>query len=108
MTGAVRLIVHPTRAAGFHLAGLATIEAADAAAATAQLTRLAADPDVGVVLIDAGLYQALPRDVTARLERQAIPVVAPVPTPDWDEQLEAEAYVLEILRQAIGYRVRPR
>ena len=43
-----------------------------------------------------------------RLDREALPVIAPVPAPRWDERSEAEAYILEILRQAIGYRVRPR
>ncbi len=38
----------------------------------------------------------------------ALPVIAPFPSPTWDEKGLAEEYVLEILRQAIGYRVRPR
>jgi vacuolar-type H+-ATPase subunit F/Vma7 len=50
----------------------------------------------------------LPRELLARLDRQALPIVTPVPVPQWDERSEAEAYILEILRQAIGYRVRPR
>lgn len=95
-------------APGFELAGLAVNEAEDAAAAVRHLSPLMTDPEIGIVLIDAGLYEALPREVTSRIERQAIPVVAPVPTPVWHERAEAEAYVLEILRQAIGYRVRPR
>jgi hypothetical protein len=31
-----------------------------------------------------------------------------VPAPNWDRRSAAEAYVMDILRQAIGYRVRPR
>jgi vacuolar-type H+-ATPase subunit F/Vma7 len=108
MIGTVRVLVRPMYAAGFQLAGLAVTEADDGASAAGHLGRLAANPDVGVVLVDAELYRALPREVTSRLERQASPVVTPVPTPDWNEQAEAEAYVLEILRRAIGYRVRPR
>ena len=38
----------------------------------------------------------------------SLPVVAPFPAPSWDVKGEAEAYILEILRQAIGYRVRLR
>ncbi|MDH4066061.1 MAG: V-type ATP synthase subunit F [Acidobacteriota bacterium] len=108
MTGTVHVLMRPACAAGFQLAGLAVTEAHDGASAAVHIRRLVADPDVGVVLVDAALYRSLPREVTARLERQAIPVVAPVPAPNWNEQAEAEAYVLEILRQAIGYRVRPR
>jgi vacuolar-type H+-ATPase subunit F/Vma7 len=81
---------------------------ADAGAAGDHLKRLAADPRVGVVLVDDGLYRALPAELKARLDRQALPVVAPIPAPDWDARVAAEAYILEILRQAIGYRVRPR
>jgi hypothetical protein len=44
----------------------------------------------------------------ARLDRQALPVVAPVPGPSWDARRDAEAYIMEVLRQAIGYRVRAR
>ena len=35
-------------------------------------------------------------------------MLAPVPDPGWDERSAAEAYIMDILRQAIGYRVRPR
>ncbi|MGE0461720.1 MAG: V-type ATP synthase subunit F [Vicinamibacterales bacterium] len=104
----VRVVCRPTLAAGFELAGLAVTRAADAGAAGDQLKRLAADPDVGLVLVDDGLYRLVPADLKARLDRQALPVVAPIPAPDWDARIAAEAYILEILRQAIGYRVRPR
>jgi len=95
-------------AAGFELAGLAVVRADDGAAAADALTKLASDTDVGVVLVDDGLYRALPRDVLARFDRRGLPIIAPVPAPRWDEQSEAEAYIVEILRQAIGYRVRLR
>jgi vacuolar-type H+-ATPase subunit F/Vma7 len=60
------------------------------------------------VLIDHELYKALPDELLRTLDRQAVPVIAPVPAPRWDERSDAETYILEILRQAIGYRVRPR
>lgn len=104
----VRVVSRPVLAAGFELAGLSVTRAEDSAAAVEAIRRWSADSDVGIVLVDDGLYRALPHDVLARLDRQALPVVAPVPSPRWDQQSEAEAYILEILRQAIGYRVRPR
>lgn len=104
----VRIICRPALAAGFELAGVPVDLASDGPAATEVLRRLAADPKTGIVLVDAVLHRALPEDVRARLERQAQPLVTPFPPPAWDEAAEAEAYVLEILRQAIGYRVRPR
>ena len=104
----VRVVSRPALAAGLELAGLAVTRVVDAAEAATAVSRLAADVEVGIVLVDAELYRALPRDVTMRLERQALPVIIPVPAPRWDERSEAEAYILEILRQAIGYRVRAR
>jgi vacuolar-type H+-ATPase subunit F/Vma7 len=104
----VRVVSRPALAAGLELAGLAVTRVADAGEAATAVRRFAADVEVGIVLVDADLYRALPRDLTMRLDRQALPVLIPVPPPRWDEQGEAEAYVLEILRQAIGYRVRAR
>jgi vacuolar-type H+-ATPase subunit F/Vma7 len=80
----------------------------DGVTAAETIKRWASDPDVGIVLIDHATYRMLPRELLARLDRQALPIVTPVPVPQWDERSEAEAYILEILRQAIGYRVRPR
>ena len=104
----VRVVCRPDLAAGFELAGLTVTRAVDAGAAGDHLRRLAADAHVGMVLVDEGLYRLLPADLKARLDRQALPVVAPIPAPDWDARIAAETYILEILRQAIGYRVRPR
>jgi vacuolar-type H+-ATPase subunit F/Vma7 len=104
----VRVLSRPTVAAGFELVGLSVIRATTGAAAAEAVRRLAADPDVGIVLVDDALYRALPRDLLTRLDRHALPIIAPVPAPVWDARSAAEAYILEILRQAIGYRVRPR
>jgi len=103
----VRVLCRPVLAPGFELAGLQVTRAGDAGAAARALTRLAAASGVGMVLVDDVLYRALPAELRARFDRVALPVVAPFPSPAWDAASEAEAYVLEILRQAIGYRVRP-
>jgi vacuolar-type H+-ATPase subunit F/Vma7 len=104
----VRVVSRSVLAAGFELSGLTVTRADDVAAAAQAITRWASDTEVGIILVDETLYNALPRDLLARHDRQAVPMIAAVPAPRWDEQSQAEAYVLEILRQAIGYRVRPR
>lgn len=104
----VRVVSRPVLAAGFELAGLSVSRAQGGAATVEAISRWAEESDVGIVLVDDVLYRALPQDFLARLDRRALPIVAPVPAPRWDERSEAEAYILEILRQAIGYRVRPR
>ena len=60
----------------------------------------------GVVIIDEPLYEALPDDFRRDLQRSSVPVVIPVPGPDWTEGASAHEYIVEILRRAIGYRVR--
>lgn len=104
----VRVISRSATAAGFELAGLAVIRVDDEAGTAEVLQRCAADGDVGMILVEDALFRTLPRDLVTRLDRQALPVIVPVPDARWDERSEAEAYILEILRQAIGYRVRAR
>jgi vacuolar-type H+-ATPase subunit F/Vma7 len=104
----VRIVSRPALAAGLELAGLEVIRVADPGDAAAAVRRCAAEDEVGIVLVDRELYRALPRDLTMRLDRQALPVLIPVSPPRWDQRSEAEAYILDILRQAIGYRVRVR
>ena len=104
----IRVVARPLLATGFELAGLTVTRADDEAVAAEVLKRWAADEEVGIVLVDDALFRVLPRELLSRLERQALPVLAPIPPPRWDERSEAEAYILDILRQAIGYRVRPR
>jgi vacuolar-type H+-ATPase subunit F/Vma7 len=104
----VRVLCRPEFAAGFELAGLAVTRIANPTAVPAAVRRLASDAHVGIILVDDGLFRALPRDLLTRLDRQTLPILAPVPAPNWDRRSAAEAYVMDILRQAIGYRVRPR
>lgn len=104
----VRVVSRPAFAAGFELAGLPVTRVDDGRAATHAVTQFAADADVGIVLVDDTLYRALPHETLRRLERRALPMIVSVTMPRWDERSEAEAYILEILRQVIGYRVRPR
>ena len=104
----VRVVSRAARASGYGLAGLPVTTAEDAARATAAVARLAAEKDVGIVLVDEELHRGLPRDLMQRLDRQGLPIVIAVPAPRWDQRNEAEDYILDILRQAIGYRVRAR
>jgi vacuolar-type H+-ATPase subunit F/Vma7 len=104
----VRVLCRPEVAAGFALAGLAVTRAGPGAASAEALTRLTTEAGAGIVLVDEALYLSLPRDLMARLDRAASPILVPVPAPTWEDRGAAEAFVMEILRQAIGYRVRPR
>jgi len=102
----VRVVCRPAIAVGFELAGLRVDTAIDGAATRARLVALADDPSVGVVLVEERLHRALPADFALLLERRPRPLVAPFPSPRFDAAEAAEEAVLEILRRAIGYRVR--
>jgi vacuolar-type H+-ATPase subunit F/Vma7 len=52
------------------------------------------------------LHQALPEETTRALRKAQFPVVIPVPGPKWTAESSAHEYIVEILRRAIGYRVR--
>lgn len=111
MTGpghVVRVVCRPLLAPGFHLSGVDLVLASDPSEAQDALKRLGGDATTAMVLIDEGLYRALGAETRHRLERQERPLVAPFPIPAWRAGAAAEEAVLEILRQAIGYRVRPR
>ena len=103
-----RLVVisSPGLSAGFALAGVPVFEAADGADAARQIDHLADAMNAGVIIIDEPLYDDLPDEVRRNLRRSALPVVIPVPGPDWTTETTAHEYIVEILRRAIGYRVK--
>lgn len=92
--------------AGFALAGVPVFEARDGTDAAKQIERLIDDQDAGVVIIDEPLYRDIPEEIQRSFQRAALPVVIPVPGPDWTTETSAHDYIVEILRRAIGYRVR--
>lgn len=103
-----RVLCTPEVARGFRLAGLEPVEARPGAEGADRLKDLRARPDVGVVLIEESLYDALPEPDLRALEREARPLVVPFPGPVWAPPPSPEAYVVELLRRAIGYRVKLR
>ena len=109
MTHTVRVVCRPAVRDGFALAGLRTLLAEDAREAAAVLDDLVEQAGTGVVLVEESLYRALPEEFQHSLEHRAIPVVVPFPGPRGDaERPSAEAELVELLRSAIGYRVRLR
>jgi len=106
--GRLVVIARPGLGAGFALAGVRVYEEVDGRDAAARLRRLLDDPQASaaVVVIDDLLHAGLPDDLRADLRRHALPVIVPVPGPDWSAASKADEYIVEILRRAIGYRVR--
>lgn len=109
MAYAVHILSRPEVALGFALAGLSAEAVSSVDAGVKRLSELAGSAEVGVILVQDDLYDALPDDVVRELGRRPLPMVVPFPGPAWGERLEgAEAFIVELLRQAIGYRVRLR
>lgn len=107
-TATVHVLCTPAVAPGFWLTGLPVVLAEDGPAAAHLLADLRARLEVGVVLIESALYDALPEETLLRIAASASPMVVPFPSPVWIERPPAEEYIVELLRRAIGYRVRLR
>jgi vacuolar-type H+-ATPase subunit F/Vma7 len=93
---------------GFRLAGVRPRVADSPEAAYNLLDEMVQEGAWGVILVQEDL---LPRPLPASWQRPAagIPILIPFPGPSRERPPgEAEAYVAELLRQAVGYRVRLR
>jgi vacuolar-type H+-ATPase subunit F/Vma7 len=109
MSLAVLAVCRPDVAAGFGLAGLHALEATGPVDTAEQLRDLRARPEVGVILVEDTLYNGLPEELRREFGRRALPMLVPFPGPLWEVRAEsAEAYIVELLRQVVGYRVRLR
>ncbi|HTR20026.1 MAG TPA: V-type ATP synthase subunit F [Gemmatimonadales bacterium] len=109
MSHEVRVVSEPAVAAGFALAGLRPVAADTPEEGAACVRDLLGHPEIGVVLVESSFYDRLPEEVRRQLGRRPLPMVVPFPGPAWGARVEsAEAYIVELLRQVIGYRVRLR
>ena len=106
MTAAtVAVLCHESVGTGFRLAGVAADEVSGKAEAATRLESLLAREDVGVILVQDDLWDALAADLRRRAERVGRPVVVPFPAPGRPAGVPAAEHIVEILRRAIGYRV---
>ena len=108
MTTTVRVVCAPGVMPGFALAGVAGEPVSREAEVVPVLQEVMRRRDVGVVLLQEDLYESLPSDIRAKVDRSAAPVVVPFPGPAWTGMATAEERVIELLRRAIGYRVKLR
>lgn len=107
MSSPVVVVCRPEVAPGFHLAGLDVRAARDAEAATAAVSGLAREVESAVVLVQESLLAAVGERGLRRGEAGLVTV--PFPDPAWEEEPSAaEEYLVEMLRRAVGYRVRLR
>ena len=100
MRTALRIVCRHPAALGIALAGVAPVEAAtgDEAASAIAGARL--------VLMEQTLFDALPSATRRQLRRDGVPVVMPFPGPALAPGAPPERELLEVLRRAVGYRLR--
>jgi vacuolar-type H+-ATPase subunit F/Vma7 len=104
----VGVVGDATVALGFRLAGLHPHVVASKEAAADLLSRMVEDPQWGVILVQEDMMPDVPQGGRRRAS-SGLPVVVPFPAPSLERPPgEAEAYVAELLRRAVGYRVRLR
>lgn len=107
MSYRVQVLCRPALAAGFQLTGLRPRTATTLGETSSAIRDLVSRPEAGVLLVEDRLFEALPAEFRRELARRALPLIVPFPGPRW---IPAEAgmdrYIAELLRQAIGYRVR--
>lgn len=106
MIATVRVLCRPEVAPGFMATGVPVDRVGDGDDVAGAIATAAAADEVGVLLVEDRLYRALGEEARRRVDRMARPVVVPFPSPAWEVTEAAEAYVVELLRRAIGYRVR--
>lgn len=108
MNARLRAICTHETALGFGLSGIAPIEAATGAEAAAALDALATtSAHGGVIFVESSLYGALPSAKRRQIRREGLPILIPFPSPA-QGALAPEQELLEVLRRAVGYRMRLR
>lgn len=107
MAVAIRVVCSPAVGAGFRLAGVTPTEVEDPADGASRVRAALHEANLGVLLVEQPIYDALSEIDRRALSRRPLPMVVPFPGPSWVIREEGpEAFISELLRQAIGYRVR--
>lgn len=107
MRDRVRVLCRPAIAAGFRLAGFRPDVASDPAEGARRLAAMLHEEDAGVILAEEDFHAALPDAERRALARRPLPIVVPFPLPRWAPAAPApETFIAELLRRAVGYRVR--
>ena len=104
----VAVLADPAVALGFRLAGLRPRVTDSRETAEKVLGEMMDESEWGVILVQEDLVPDL-EPITRQRGEASLPILVPFPAPSGEAlHGEAEAYVSELLRRAVGYRVRLR
>jgi len=105
----IGVLTDPESAAGYRLAGLTVMVAADATEAQKVLVRMIQGDAYAVIAVSSGLlpdpYQAVRREMHSR----TLPVLLSTPSPvaaGTGEGEDAEAYVRRLIVATMGYEIK--
>ena len=107
MTEKMRFVVvtAPALADGFRLAGVATVVATLDGDAASAVQSLAAQEDVGLVLVTEDVWWSVPERARASLENLARPIVLGISAGAGADVVASRAMIGEALQRAIGHRI---
>jgi vacuolar-type H+-ATPase subunit F/Vma7 len=89
------------------LAGLRPDIASDAPEGARRLAAMLHEEGTAVILAEEDFHAALSETERRALAREPVPIVVPFPLPRWAPAAAApETFITELLRRAVGYRVR--
>lgn len=108
MSERVGVVADSVVALGFRLAGLRPQVVESAEDAVVALEAILRDARWGVILVQENLMPD-PEPASAQRASSGLPILVPFPAPGRERVSgDAEAYVTELLRRAVGYRVKLR
>lgn len=106
MSRTVEAVCTAAVAPGLETTGIPVHVAGNAEQARERIDEIRGRGSAAVVLVESGLHEEL--EASGRLPTASDPVLLRFPGPIWAERPPAEEYVLELLRRAVGYRVKLR
>ncbi len=101
----LRVVTRPEDGTGFRLAGVPVDEVAPGEERS-RFRELVESPAVAVLAVETGVLSAVPERELRRVAARAQPVVLPFTLPRPTEPGGGRAYVLALIRRAIGYHVK--
>jgi vacuolar-type H+-ATPase subunit F/Vma7 len=107
VTREVEIVCTSAVSQGFAAAGIDVVVTTPGLAGTRCLESVLTQPSTGLVFVEEPLFACIGEETRRALRRRPVPIVVPFPGPT-EVRGSAEDYIVELLRQAIGYRVRLR
>jgi len=92
---------------GFQMAGIETVEVKGEDTLSDFLSNEDDYKEVGLLIVEEKLMEGVPGEVMRRVKRRGVPVIVPIHMPEqWQSAGVAENYIANLIKSAIGYRLK--